>query len=69
MKTYYMHTLDRKPASYDGHQVHFMSMGIRAKLCRSLREIRKQQRASTLWRADQGWTDVGQYGYCLVSVP
>jgi hypothetical protein len=71
-KNYYMHLLGSRPASYDGSQVHFLAGTCSAKLCSSLREIRKQQRASAAWRTAQGWPASAQdhgYGYCLVRLP
>lgn len=55
----YMHTLDGKPAYYDGDQVVFagFSRGTSRgciKLANSLKQLRVEQGASFGWRAGQG---------------
>lgn len=64
MKTKYMHTIDGKPASFEGDQVCFSHKQI--KLVDSLYLIRKQQKQSTEWRKSQGFSDVGGLGYVTI---
>jgi hypothetical protein len=57
MKTtiYYMHTLDNRPAYYDGQQIVFAMKSRPLRLCSSLRDVRMQQRLSDRWRLSQGF--------------
>lgn len=71
VKTYYMHTLDGHPASMDsdGSQLVFVNGVFKARLCRSLREIRRQRRRSQAWRDERGLRDDSvQYGHILVTI-
>ena len=57
-KTYYIHTLEGLPAEFSGQQIVFASFfGKSNKLCRDLKQIRKEQRLSEKWRAQQGWSN------------
>lgn len=62
---YYMHTINGKPAIFDGDQVCYGHQGMNiAKLPTSLKELRDEQAASIAWRRRQGFSDcVGSYGY------
>lgn len=64
---YYMHTLDGRPAAFDGRQVHFMANGDR--LVGSLKELREQQKASATYRAAHGYEALYPYGYRRVRLP
>jgi hypothetical protein len=64
---YYLHTLDGKPAAFDGNQVHFMAHGNR--LASSLDQIRAEQKASAAWRGDKGYSLLHTYGYRRVRLP
>ena len=69
MKRYYQHTLDNKPAYYDGTQVVF-SGGRYQPLCSSLKEVRKQQRASVRQRLAWDFdADMFAMGYVVVTLP
>lgn len=69
---FYMHTLDGRPAFYSARnqQVCFMnSYGKASQLCRSLEELRKQQKASEAWRKAKGLDTTWDMGYRRVSLP
>jgi hypothetical protein len=70
-RTYYLHTLDGKPAGYSGEQIVFaMKFGRPVPLCGSLREIRMQQRLSEQWRMKRGYrAEPYVYGYKRVRLP
>ena len=70
-KWYYMHTIDEKPAAYDGEQICFLgSWNVFAVACESLKEIRKQAAASARWRQERGLTDEGfRYSYVKFKLP
>jgi len=71
MKSYYMHTLNEKPAAFDGTQIVFMNFyGKPNKVYRSLKEIRRHEKQATAYRAAQGfWFNIGEYGYFRVGLP
>lgn len=67
--TRYMHTIDRQPAFYDGNQIVFAS-GVVKQTASTIRQIRREQRATRRWRRDQGYSlEVGQLGYVRVEMP
>ncbi len=71
---YYLHTLDDKPAYFDGRQICFCFQGgdhrSRQRLVRDLKQIRKEQEASRRWRDEMGYENsVWRYGYVRVSLP
>ena len=72
MKTFYMHTLNGRPAYYDGTKIVFAMRGGYVRrgqwLCESLDEIRKQQRQSFRWRRDQGLDNRWDHGYVRMHV-
>lgn len=58
-RTIYIHTLDGKPATFDGQQICFAhGGGMGNKPCYSLDEIREQQDKSHAWRKKQGFSDI-----------
>ena len=61
----YIHTIDGKPAMFDGDQICFARhYGPGNKPCYSLKEIRRQQEATFKYREERGYTyKVGEYGY------
>ena len=65
MKTkFYIHTLDGKPAYYDGTQIVFATKyGRAATTCYSLNEIRHQQAKSKEWRYKNGFKELWKLGY------
>lgn len=73
-RTYYLHTLDGRPAYFNGQQIASATPGGYVRrgqwLCSSLKEIREQREASRKWRAQQGFSDHGwTLGYVRVHVP
>lgn len=68
-RTYYLHTLDGRPAAFfPGDGICFMNFYGKANpLCRSLKEIRQQQKESERIRCD--CPDGAQLGYRRVSLP
>jgi len=71
MTTYYLHTLDGKPAGfYCGQGVCFATFyGKATPLCTSLKQIRKEQNWSIGYRKSQGFEDNFKYGYRRVAPP
>jgi hypothetical protein len=74
--TYYMHTLDGKPAIWlpDHEYIAFAGGSIVATLVPTLRQIRREQQAAirsarAAGIAQMHWTDPKRYGYVRVSVP
>lgn len=68
MKSYkYMHTIEWRPGFYDGQQVCYASRSP-IPLLDSLKEIRRQQRASNWWRRKRGWAENSNLGYVKVAV-
>lgn len=70
MMTYYLHTINGKPAMFDGDQICFMSFYGRAdSVALSLKQIRLEQRASKEYREAFGAYDSGECHYVRVSIP
>ncbi len=74
MNAFYMHTISGKPAYYAPRQqiVFAFPGGVHRctqPLCRSLKEIKNQQRASQEWRAKHKCERTLDYGYVRVHVP
>ncbi len=67
MISIYMHTLNGKPAAFDGRQVCYLWEG--APLVASLRELRRQQTASAAWRSKRGHAPYTDYGYRRLLLP
>lgn len=67
-KVFYLHTLDGRPAAFDGMHVCFAQPESTAKvpLCRSLRELHKQQSISARNRAA---CHLERYGHIKVVLP
>jgi len=70
MKKYYMHTINREPAFFDGWQITF---GVRYSphkhnlLSASLKQIRAEQKLTKKNREFAGFDyEVGEYGYLVV---
>lgn len=68
---YYMHTVGGHPAFYDGRQICFAqhrngAQSFNILTATTLDQIRKEQRSSTKWRHDQGWTEENNYGHIIV---
>lgn len=71
-RTYYLHTIDEKPAYFDGDQVVFNG-GRWARgpqpLATSLRQIKDERLRSILFRLKRGWrSGDGRYGHVRVTV-
>jgi hypothetical protein len=64
-----MHTLNDKPASFEGDLICYTSFyGKPNKLCPSLKQIRQEQKASREWRKSQGLGDDDvKHGYLRFS--
>lgn len=69
MTIYYMHTLDGQPAAFCGSQVCFIGRRGIGRLCRTLDELREQQRKSEAYRRRNGFATRFEYGYRRVRVP
>ena len=72
----FMHTIDGRPAGFDGEQVvfathhpHWQDRPYPVRLVASLRTIRAQQERSRSYRASAGFFDEWDYGYAYVEVP
>ena len=66
--TKYMHTLNSKPAYFDGTQVvYFTRYGRAIPLVSSLKEIRKHQVKSFNYRLGKGYDDCGDTSYVRVA--
>ena len=65
----YMHTIDGRPATFDGYQICFATFhGPENKLCDSLKQIRKEQQITKENRERDGMDfSVGEYGYLRYS--
>jgi len=66
----YMHTIDGKPAFFDGRQICYMVFyGKASPLAQSLKQIRTEQKASAEWRMGQGFqSHIEKYGHLRVAV-
>lgn len=67
MTTYYLHTLDGKPAFFNGEYIHFSNGERGGQLATSLQQIRREQELSNAlygYRDD----DLERYGYVRVRV-
>ncbi len=61
-KWIYMHTLNGRPAYFDGDQIVYGVNEVRC-FCLSLQEIRKQQKQSDAWRKGMGYGPHSPYSY------
>lgn len=66
-RTFWMHTVDGKPAAYDGQQICYWWR--RAPLARSLQQIRRERQACIEWRALHGFSVGSGYGHITVRLP
>lgn len=65
-KSYYMHTIDGKPATFDGNQICYATyFGKANDLCSSLAQIHREQQASIRFRRLHGLDDfpIGRYSH------
>lgn len=70
MDTYYLHTLDGKPAEFWENQICFATFyGKAALLARDLKQIRHEQKLSKTWRKKQGFNAFLEEGYVRVRTP
>lgn len=72
MKTYYMHTIDRRPAAYfpDNGICHMDFYGKPNPLAASLKQIRREQKITIEQRRARGLEqDETKYGYRRVCLP
>jgi len=67
-KTRYLHTIDNKPAAFEGTQITFLNFyGKAFALASSLKQIREEQRATKKYRIQNGFPyDENRYGYFRV---
>jgi len=67
---YYMHTIDGRPAVYQpGEQIGLVFVKV-TRLAVSLRQIRKEQAASHLFREGKRYYDMsGSYGHVIIHTP
>lgn len=66
----YMHTLNGQPAAWDGLQIAYASFyGDANPLCRDLKQIRREQKASLRWREKMGFHNDFTHGHIRVSIP
>ena len=67
-KNRYLHLIDGRPALYiQGMQICFMRNGESMKFCRSLRQVYREQQASTRWRLEHRYPSHQQsYGYLRI---
>ena len=67
-RTLYLHTIDNKPAAFEGTQICFLNFyGEAFALASSLKQIRKEQRATKKYRRQMGFAyDENRYGYFRV---
>jgi len=70
LKYMYMHTIEEKPGRYEGKhgQICFVTGFFIGKLVSSLKQIKKEQRASIKYRKSQGWSTNFDYGHIRVEV-
>lgn len=69
MNNLYMHTLDGKPAFYDGQQICYVGIGRKVhKFATSLKQIKSERIKSENWRNKQGFRDFepNDYGHVLI---
>lgn len=60
----YMHTIDGKPATFDGWQICYATYyGKPNILCESLKQIRAEQKISRRNRLSRGWDDDFAYSH------
>ena len=72
MKTYYLHTIDGRPAffSRDTQEIYYANFyGPAIPLEHSLKDIKKQQALSRRNRAEAGFLTDGIVGYRRVRIP
>lgn len=72
-KNYYIHTLNGRPAFFDGEQICYACKYQRAGnvACTSLAQIRREQRSSAKWRSEnfgEEWRAI-EYGYVRFTLP
>lgn len=72
-KNYYIHTINGRPAFFDGNQICYASKHQREGnvACTSLAQLRRQQHRSAKWRYEMfGETGMKQeYGYVRFTLP
>ena len=66
----YMHTIKYSPAYYvPREQIVYAAQYVEA-LCDSLKQIRKEQKLSTKWRKELGFSDSpAEYGHIKIVIP
>ena len=67
-RTYWMHTIGRQPAGFDGQQICYW--WIRAPLATSLKQIRAERQKCIDYRYRKGYSvDPAEYGHITVRIP
>ena len=64
----YIHTINGRPARYDGDQICYALVTIPINTCESLKQIRREEKATVQWRASKGFDNTAQYGHMRVLV-
>jgi hypothetical protein len=68
---YYMHLIDGRPAEFDDGMICYTHTGSHVrhgvKLCRDLKQVKREQAASHKFRNARGW-DLMDYDYVPVNV-
>jgi hypothetical protein len=63
-KVFYIHTIKGSAAYYEGHQICYSVFnGKPMPTCTSLKQIRKEQKASMEWRKKQGYESINIKDY------
>ena len=68
-KSYYMHTLEGRPASFSGWQVCYSVFTQAIELCESRRQLLAERDLSIKNRKEAGMASLGAYGYRRVVLP
>lgn len=66
---YYMHTMDGRPAVFDGDQISFAGKTLDIdELAETLDQVKEQRKMSKQWREKRGWTEDYRMDYIIVYV-
>lgn len=68
MRSLYMHTLDGKPAQFDGWQICY-AMHVIKRFANDLDQIREEQLASRRWRAKKGYDNNSKQDHRVIHIP
>jgi hypothetical protein len=67
---YYISTIDSIPVMYDGEQLVFAPNGVELMdiVYTDLLSLREDQHKTAVWRKEQGFDNIGRYGYWRVKL-